>query len=114
MKSVLIDLGYTQEYAISIDTDSTAALGMCNRNGIGEVRRLGRRLLWVQQRHAYGDLSINKIPGTDSESVILTKHVSQKRDVDSSCKRWVSNIGTHPADQTPRRRVVMTLPILRV
>ena len=77
MRSVLEDLGQNSNYSLDIGTDSTAARGMCNRKGIGKVRHLGRRLLWVQQRHANGDLGISKVKGTENEPDILTKHVSQ-------------------------------------
>ena len=79
MRSILEDLGQSSSYPIDIGTDSTAALGMCNRKGIGKVRHLGRRLLWVQQRHANGDIGISKVKGTENEPDMLTKHVSQKR-----------------------------------
>ena len=46
--SLLADLGVLLR--LRVWTDSTASRGMCERQGLGKVRRLDVQELWVQQR----------------------------------------------------------------
>ena len=46
MRALLADWGY--ETAVRILTDSTAALGTCSRRGLGKLRHVQTRYLWVQ------------------------------------------------------------------
>ena len=55
--------------------DSSAALGISNRTGMGKVRHLRIQALWVQEVRSTGRLSYKKVLGTLNPSDILTKHV---------------------------------------
>ena len=59
-----------------VNTDASAAKGMANRRGLGKVRHIAVNQLWIQDRVAKGDLSINKVNGKENIADILTKHVS--------------------------------------
>ncbi len=67
------DLGMKMEG--DVYTDSSAALGIAQRKGIGKVRHLRTQGLWVQETRATGRLKYNKVLGTKNPSDILTKHV---------------------------------------
>ena len=56
-------------------TDSSAAKGTSNRRGLGKHRHLDTRYLWVQQRTRNGDIAVEKVPGDENSSDILTKHL---------------------------------------
>ena len=49
-----------------VKTDSTAAKGIAGRKGVGRVKHLDLRDLWVQDLVARGDLRVEKEP-TDNE-----------------------------------------------
>ena len=55
--------------------DSSAALGISQRIGIGKVRHLRTQSLWVQETRVTGRLSYKKVLGTKNPADILTKHV---------------------------------------
>jgi hypothetical protein len=57
-------------------SDSSAALGIAQRQGMGKVRHIQTQALWVQEVRATGRLSYKKVLGTRNPSDILTKHVA--------------------------------------
>ena len=67
------DLGV--EMKGEILADSSAALGISNRTGAGNVRHLRIQALWVQEVRSTGRLAYKKVLGTMNPSDILTKHV---------------------------------------
>ena len=58
-----------------IHADSSAALGIAQRAGIGKVRHLRTQGLWVQEARATGRLKYFKVLGTKNPSDVLTKFV---------------------------------------
>ena len=43
--------------------DSSAAVGICSRQGLGKLRHLECTSLWIQQRIRHGELEVRKIKG---------------------------------------------------
>ena len=76
IQSVAADLGI--ETALHIRTDSSAAVGICTRTGIGKVRHLATGQLWVQERIRAGAFKLYKLPGTENPGDICTKHVASE------------------------------------
>ena len=60
---------------VQIKTDSSAAIGICTRTGIGKVRHLATGQLWVQEKIRNGSIRLFKHPGADNPGDICTKHV---------------------------------------
>ena len=56
--------------------DSSAALGITQRAGIGKVRHLRTQALWVQETRASGRISYQKVLGTKNPADLLTKSMS--------------------------------------
>ena len=75
LQSVAADLGFV--WFLSLLTDSTAALGITRRRGLGKIRRLAAADLWVQDRVRTGDFKIHKVDGKHNVSDILTKFVDK-------------------------------------
>eukprot|EP00969_Alexandrium_andersonii_P144754 6401224-Alexandrium_andersonii.AAC.1 len=48
LTAIAQDLGFTA--ALEVCADSSAAIGICRRTGIGRVRHLAVAQLWVQER----------------------------------------------------------------
>ena len=72
--SMLRDMGC--EMSFDIFTDSSAAMGISMRTGLGKVRHIDTRLLWVQQKLKEGKFRIRKVDGCENPADLLTKHVS--------------------------------------
>ena len=59
-------------------TDATAAMGMAQRKGMGNVRHLETSQMWIQDKVFRRDLEIEKIGGKVNIADALTKHVDSK------------------------------------
>jgi len=75
LQSLARDLGL--EFEIKLFTDATAAIGIARRRGLGKVRHLATADLWIQDRLRRKDFSLDKVPGADNPSDMLTKHVDR-------------------------------------
>ena len=59
---------------IVLKTDSSAAVGIAQRQGAGKVKHLECRQLWVQERLARKEIRVQKIPREINASDVLTHH----------------------------------------
>ena len=75
LRSIAEDLGFT--WALALHTDSTAAVGICRRRGLGRIRHLAAADLWVQDRIRTGGFSLHKVVGTKNVADLWTKHVDR-------------------------------------
>ena len=75
VQSMLRDLGY--DFTLQVNTDSSAAVGVSNRHGLGKVRHLDVRELWVQEKVGNGDIRLVKVPGEENIADLLTKHLDR-------------------------------------
>ena len=73
-QSMLRDLG--MEASIQLHTDSSAALGIINRAGLGKLRHLEVGYLWLQAAVKAKKLRVRKVLGTENPADLLTKHLS--------------------------------------
>ena len=74
-QSVARDLGL--ELDVKVFADSSAAIGICSRSGLGRVRHLAVGQLWVQERVRLGEIKLGKVLGTDNPADLLTKFLSR-------------------------------------
>jgi len=75
LMSLMRDLG--QEMDGRVHCDSSAALGIVQRRGLGKLRHLNVQYLWLQERARERDLSIQKIPGEINPADLMTKHLDE-------------------------------------
>ena len=75
LRSVAADLGF--HWKLALFTDSTAAVGICRRRGLGKIRHLATADLWVQDRIRTGDFTLQKVLGTENVADLLTKHLDR-------------------------------------
>ena len=68
------DLGVSMQ--VTLHTDSSAALSIIQRQGIGKMRHVSTQYLWIQEKTRKSAFDVAKIPGEDNPSDILTKNVS--------------------------------------
>ena len=65
-----------------IHTDSSASKGTCERLGLGKLKHVNSRYLWIQERVARRELAIVKIPRTRNFSDFLTKPSCSAKEVE--------------------------------
>jgi hypothetical protein len=89
LQSFARDLGIV--VGIRVHADSSAAIGICRRSGIGRVRHLAVGQLWVQERLKVGDFALHKVAGEMNPADLLTKHVPRE-----CLERHVVALGVRP------------------
>ena len=72
-QALLLDLGI--ELPLRLWTDSSAAIGVTSRQGVGKIRHLDTRTLWVQQAVRTGRIEVRKVLGTENPADLFTKHL---------------------------------------
>ena len=75
-QALLQDLGITM--GIRVWTDSIATIGICGRQGLGKLRHIDTRSLWLQQRLREGGIELRKIRGEVNPADLFTKHLSSE------------------------------------
>ena len=58
-----------------LDTDSSAAKSFVARRGLGRMRHIEVRDLWLQQEVAKGLVEVRKIPGHTNPADLMTKYL---------------------------------------
>ena len=76
LKALLAD--FQINVNIKILSDSTAALGMVKRLGLGRVRHLAVSDLWVQQHVRKGSFTVAKYPGANNTADLMTKYKNRE------------------------------------
>jgi len=77
-QALLHDLGV--DLPLRVWTDSSAAVGICSRQGLGKMRHIDTHALWIQQAVRSRRIDLRKVPGEQNPAVVLTKHsLTQQR-----------------------------------
>ena len=71
-QSMLKDLGI--DLPIRLWTDSSAAIGICSRQGLGKLRHLDTHTLWIQQAVRSNRVDLKKVRGDVNPADVFTKH----------------------------------------
>ncbi len=71
-QALLADLGVN--VPLRVWTDSSAAIGICSRQGLGKLRHLDTHTLWIQQAVRSRRIDLRKVPGESNPADLLTKH----------------------------------------
>ena len=86
--SLLEDFGV--EVSATVHTDASAAIGIVRRAGLGKLRHLNVRYLWLQDKVREEDFELLKVPGLANPAGLMTKHLSR---VDAY--RHLASLGMH-------------------
>jgi hypothetical protein len=78
-QSLLADLGI--QVPLRVWTDSSAAIGICSRQGLGKLRHLETHLLWVQQAVRSKRIDLRKVPGEENPADLYTKYLPSRERV---------------------------------
>ncbi len=83
-QAMLRDLGV--EAPLRVWTDSSAAIGICSRQGLGKLRHLDTHTLWIQQAVRNGRVDLRKIAGEHNPADLMTKHSHSREKLQSLVK----------------------------
>ena len=71
-QALLRDLGV--DVQIRLWTDSSAAVGITSRQGLGKLRHVDTKTLWLQQAARTGRVQVRKVAGVANPADLFTKH----------------------------------------
>jgi hypothetical protein len=99
LQSVARDLGV--ELKPEVHADSSAAIGICNRSGIGKVRHLAVAQLWAQDLVRSKTCRLFKVLGTENPADLMTKPLA-RTELDGHLERLGLSRATGRAETAPR------------
>ena len=94
MQEYLKDLGVTLQ--LRVHTDSSAAVGIVKRLGLGTQRHLAVNTLWVQGKLREKAFQLFKVKGDENPADIFTKHLSADK-----MHRCLGFLGAHYREGRP-------------
>jgi hypothetical protein len=99
LQSVARDLG--AELRPEVHADSSAAIGICNRSGIGKIRHLAVAQLWVQDLVRAKACRLFKVLGAENPADLLTKPLA-RAEIDGHLGRLGLSRASGRAETAPR------------
>ena len=72
--TLLADLGV--QVTATVHTDASAAIGIARRAGLGKLRHLNVRYLWLQHELSGTELTLHKVHGLANPADLVTKHLA--------------------------------------
>ena len=97
LQSLMMDWGWSQN--LTVLSDSSAARGFAQRQGLGKMRHVQTRFLWVQERVKEGHLKVLPVRGKNNPADLLTKPVNG-----TLRKRFLQRLGfEHRAGSTKQK-----------
>ena len=73
---MLRELGWPGSPVAELLTDSSAAKSFVSRKGLGKMRHIEIRDLWLQREVGQGHLVVSKVAGTENPADTMTKFLS--------------------------------------
>ena len=80
VRALFSDLGIAMP--LRVWTDSSAAIGIVGRQGLGKLRHLECSALWIQQRVRRKEFELRKVLGTNNPADLFTKHLESRAKID--------------------------------
>ncbi len=76
IRSMLQDfqINHASQRLVEIKEDSSAAKGIASRRGLGKLKHIDIKELWIQEKVNSGELEITKVRGTVNLADALTKY----------------------------------------
>jgi hypothetical protein len=75
-QSIMLDFGL--KTPVRVWTDSSAAIGISTRSGLGKLRHLETHTLWVQEKVRTGAIEVRKVRGDVNPADLFTKHLPSR------------------------------------
>ena len=84
-QSVLSELGVPVSPVAEICTDSSAARSFVAKRGLGGMRHLQLRDLWLQKEVGEGRIVVERVPGRGNPADLMTKFLSMPEVAERLC-----------------------------
>ena len=91
VQSLCKDLGVECGKPIDIKSDASAAIGICNRIGLGKVRHIEVNQLWLQEKVTQGKITVSKVGTLENLADAMTKAIDAE-----SMQRHLIGIDSEP------------------
>ena len=78
-KSLMADMG--SDVPCRVWTDSSVAMGIVGRQGLGKLRHIDTHSLWVQQAARAGRITVKKVRGEENPADLFAKYLSSREKV---------------------------------
>jgi hypothetical protein len=101
-QALLRDFGV--DVSLFVWTDSSAAIGICNRQGLGKLRHLDTHTLWIQHAVRLGRVDLRKVAGEVNPADLFTKHSLRKLRVEQLVELHGCRFLTGRAESAPLAR----------
>ena len=101
-QSLVGDLGL--KLPVTVWTDSSAALGIASRSGLGKLRHLETHTLWVQEKVRVGAIKVKKVRGEVNPADLFTKHLPSREKVHQLLGLFGCEYRTGRAESAPLLR----------
>ena len=101
-QSLLRDLDC--DVPVRVWTDSSAALGICGRAGLGKLRHLETHTLWVQEKARAKAFQLRKVKGEVNPADLFTKHLPSRDKVHSLTALFGCELRAGRAETAPLLR----------
>ena len=75
---VMIELGFDVQQELQLYTDSSAAKSFVSRKGLGKMKHLEIRDLWLQREVTLGKVIVNKVDGKKNPADLMTKYLRKE------------------------------------
>ena len=102
-QSLLRDLGI--HVGLRVWTDSSAAIGICSRQGLGKLRHLDTHTLWIQQAVRSKRVDLGKMAGEVNPADLSTKHSLARERLMGLAKLFEVEYRGEPAAAAPKTSV---------
>ena len=79
---------YGVDLPVRLWTDSSAALGISKRSGLGKIRHLATHTLWLQEKVRTKAVEVRKVKGEENPADLFTKHLPSKEKVHNLVKMF--------------------------
>ena len=83
-RPIMVDLGLC--VPVRVWSDSSAALGISTKSGLGQLRHLETHALWVQEKARTGAILVQKVRGDVNPADLFTKHLLTNIKIDQLAK----------------------------
>jgi len=90
---------------LTVLTDAMATLAFTQKTGVGRMRHLAIREMFVQEQVQKGLVTVRRVSGDENPADMLTKHMPNL----SKFKNFVERVGLHPDLDTPHQAVLATI-----
>ena len=107
-QSLMSDLG--MKVKVRVWTDSSAAIGICGRSGLGKLRHVQTHTLWVQERVRTGAIELRKVHGLVNPADLFTKHLSSRERMSELVKLFNCEYREGRATSAPELRKNVNQP----